>query len=250
MSTNLKYLILGRQHKLYTCAVDETDYVQVQRRFFDLEQITESMSCLSLIYDLHKGEFIFFYNRLRSFFRKEIEAQGIASGEDFIDRLDEESRMYIRDYYKNASKKLPPNNTLNHKEFRLLFPVGLKPTGKQKNGFLHTVQLYETDPNGNPWLLYIAIHPYARKVGESKLPVLITHPKSGSVIYPAMRTLLSERQREVAHLISLGMSSQEIADKLCLDQSTINNKRQQISDMADTNSMPKAIHKLLLMGLL
>jgi Response regulator containing a CheY-like receiver domain and an HTH DNA-binding domain len=250
MNTNLKYLILGRQHKLYTCAVDEADYAGVERRFFDLEQITESMNCLSLVYDLHKGEFIFFYNRLRSFFRKEIEAQGIASGEDFINRLDEESRMYIRDHYKSAGKKLPPNHTQNHKEFRLLFPVGLEPIGKQKTGFMHAAQLYETDRNGNPWLLYIAIHAYARKAGESKFPVLITHPKSGSVVYPAMRTFLSERQREVAHLVSLGMSSQEIADKLCLDQSTINNKRQQIGDITGTSSMLQAIRKLSLTGTL
>jgi hypothetical protein len=99
--------------------------------------------------------------------------------------------------------------------------------------FIFQQQILELDKEGNPWLLFglLDISPDTSSMEHIKLRVI--NYKTGKIVPFAITEQendikLSEREKEILKLVSKGMLSKEISNKLFLSIHTVNKHRQNI----------------------
>lgn len=114
-------------------------------------------------------------------------------------------------------------------------------------------QILETDPQGNIWLALSIIDVSSNQnVNEPMSSRLVNH-KTGEIISFAEVTSLFEltnREKEVLHLISTGNVSKQIADRLHISVHTVNTHRQNIIEKMDVTNTAEAIQLASRMGIL
>lgn len=121
--------------------------------------------------------------------------------------------------------------------------------------FIVQQQILELDENGNPWLLFgvFDISPNTSPLEHAKVRVI--NYKTGeivpfSIVERESDIKLSDREKEILKMASVGMLSKEISDKLFISIHTVNKHRQNIMQKMNTNNVIKAINYARKLGLL
>jgi len=121
--------------------------------------------------------------------------------------------------------------------------------------FIVQQQILELDENGNPWLLFgvFDISPNTSPLEHAKVRVI--NYKTGeivpfSIVERESDIKLSDREKEILKMASVGMLSKEISDKLFISIHTVNKHRQNIMQKMNTNNVIEAINYARKLGLL
>ena len=141
------------------------------------------------------------------------------------------------------------------KDYKHIFECRAKNAEGHYIRFIVQQQILELDENGNPWLLFgvFDISPNTSPLEHAKVRVI--NYKTGeivpfSIVERESDIKLSDREKEILKMASVGMLSKEISDKLFISIHTVNKHRQNIMQKMNTNNVIEAINYARKLGLL
>jgi len=236
--------------------VDESDYSEFSKKVRFLEILADVENSSVSVLDMNLKKYIF----LRS---------------KFIDRFDDQEGGIIHDdpsYYTSLIHHLDLPRVLDsykktfsyimtlpsgeRKDYKLILNFRQRDRfGKYLNIILQLVVL-ELDRNGNIWLVLILDDLLTDKISFSEVNYRLVNIKTGklcqfnSEMDNIKRKILSDREIEVLELVSRGFVSKEIAHKLFVSVSTVNNHRQNILDKINAANTSEAVAYARNLGLL
>lgn len=114
-------------------------------------------------------------------------------------------------------------------------------------------QILETDPDGNIWLALSIIDVSPNQNMNEPMSSRLVNHKTGEIISFAEVTSffeLTNREKEILHLISKGNVSKQIADDLHISVHTVNTHRQNIIEKMKVANTAEAIQLAARMGIL
>lgn len=240
---------------MLSCSVTEEDYLKLEQKIAKLKEMAEIENRSISLYDVNKKEFLLKVD-------KHIELLGytkndkvnINNVENYHAMIHKDDLPFLYDSEIKMYNFLKPIRSNEKKEYKLVYDYRVR----SKNGayirFLHQMVLFEVDKDFNSWILLI-ISDVLSSYPENEKPrrflfntkthkVHLFNKEAGIKSY-----LLTKREKEVIELISQGLDSKLIADKLCVSVSTINNHRQHILQKTGTRNVAQAISYLKCIGL-
>ncbi len=230
--------LMQRYHQLLESQnfdVQQLDYSIIEKHKSMLSVLGQVNKSSVSIFDLHQREHIYLSPMFAQTLHYDLE-EAEKIGNDFFD-----SKVHPEDLLKLIGEgivllelclALPPQK---QKEYKLVNEYRIK---NGKNEFVRVIeqhQILEHDPNNNIWLV-LSIMDIAPDQGldqlaksrliNFKLGELYDFPPFGFEENPS--PTLSSREKEVLALISKGLISKQIADKLYISVHTVNTHRQRI----------------------
>ncbi len=120
---------------------------------------------------------------------------------------------------------------------KVSYPTQLINSDGTARWYQHTISILTTDDMDKPHLLLKSIYDIQDHKKDSSIDFVISYVNSKNeteilveerFLPEITNTVLSEREAQVLSLISLGLTSAQIADKLCISQHTVNTHRKNI----------------------
>ena len=142
------------------------------------------------------------------------------------------------------------------KDYRLSFDFAIEPPGRKAVRLVPQVVVLELDRRANIWLVLIAndLAPPGAIGADPSRRLLNTRTGACPLFsgdgkdFP--ETDLSRRELEVLALVASGLASRDIADRLFISVSTVNNHRQRILEKLDSKSSAEAVRYAMSLGLI
>ena len=222
---------------------EDLDYSIPDSHIPFLEKVDSLDSSLITIFDLNKREHIYTsksYSPIFDFFVKETSdsnhmATTYIHPDDFYKLM--ESGIYFLKY----GFSLPVENRKDGKlvnEYRILTEQG------KYVKVIEQQMCLENDKHGNVWLALSIMDISPDQDLDSPFRSRLVNTKTSEVFMfppPDKSKMLSSREQEIIKLISEGLVSKEIADKLFISINTVNTHRQRIIEKLNVNNTAEAI---------
>lgn len=224
----------------YTCEVNETDYARFELNRNLLIKIAEVENSSLAVYDLNKKEYILADSKFDRKTGYRLNHDFHVNPDYFYELMHPEDFPFVLDTIIKTVKFLNSVPPVEKTEYKLIIDFRLLNTKGIYLRFVQQVVVLELDRNGDIWLILKLVD--LASENSSKVPSQrkLLNMKTGKltlfndeVEYPS-DTVLSKRETEVLGLISQGLNSKNIAERLFISVNTVNNHRQKI--LAKTNS--------------
>ncbi len=230
----------------------DLDYSVLERHIPYLENISELSNSVISIFDMYKKEHAFVSKNIEKVLNVNREKAMLNHNE--IDRLihpDDlmdlfEAGLYFLKYGFTA----PPEIRRDYKlvnEYRML---------NEKNKYIRVIEqqmCLENDCHGNVWLALGILDISPDQTENSPFRSRLVNILTGDVyLFPPVdkKAMLTAREKEILQLISKGLLSKEIADKLYISVNTVNTHRQRILEKLDAENAIEAIKYASKLGLI
>jgi len=235
--------------------VTEKDYKAFKPKKNLLIQLSEVENSSMSLYDMHKGEYAF----IRSKFDKQINYSFNAVFKKkpvhFFDLMPLPDLSFAIDTMIKsfAFSDQQKNNKL--KEYKLIFEFRLSDTAGNLYRFLQQCIVLEQDKIGNIWLVLILNDIIPDKPAEYGLQRKLIHIPSGEICLfkdenQRIEKFISRRETEILGLLSQGLQSKEIADRLFISVNTVNNHRQKIIEKLHVENTYEALNYAKSIGII
>lgn len=240
----------------HVCIVKESDYEKIKDKLESFKSLATVENKAISLYDLHKKKFLLKVD-------KHIELLGYTS-KDSIDidsicryheKVHSDDLPYLYDSEIKMYHFLNSIGGIEKKDFKLVYDYRVRNNRGLYVRFLHQLAILELDQYFSSWLLLIlsdVISLYPKDESPRRFllniktnRVHLFNEESGIKNY-----IITKREKEILGLIAQGFDSKEIADKLCISTSTVNNHRQHILRKTSTNSITQATIYLKCIGIL
>ncbi len=249
--------------KLYQEYSDLLDEQQFDERALDysilnhhirfLDQLDDLGNSAVSIFDLHKKDHVYISKNYAIIFGYDLEE--IKREEwDFLDRdFHPDDLIHLLKagiYFIKMGLSVPVETV---KDFKLVYDY----RRKNKNGeYIRVIEqqnVLELDKRGNVWLALSVLDISPDKDVQTPFRCRLVNSKTGELFhFPPEGDLprLSKREREVLKLISKGLISKQIADKLFISVNTVNTHRQRIIEKLNVSNTAEAIKYASELGLM
>jgi DNA-binding CsgD family transcriptional regulator len=210
------------------------------------------------VYDLYKQKHVFLSSSFGSILGWNTEKASAAAGNTYFNErthpLDLETIMEAGNYFLKFSFQINPENRKDYKfisDYRVM---------KNDGEYLRVVEqtfALELDRRGNVWLglSIIDISPDSDILTPARCRVM--NIRTGEIFYfppeteiPLPKPDLTSREKEILQLISQGLISKQIADKLYISVNTVNTHRQRIIEKLNVSNTFEAINYAHRIGLI
>lgn len=237
MAKGLHQLITMHKQNAEThrCSVTEEDYQQVEPRIKLLERLSEIENCTFSVLDMNKNVYLLKsakFKRMLGYSNPEdIENddmelfQRIIHPDDIGFVLETENDAF--DFFKNL---LPTEK----KDYKLVYDFRVKNTSGIYMRFIHQFVVLELDQTGKSWLALIVTDMISERATNEKPQRRMINIKTGKLHLfnndneCNTEKLLTLRETEVLNLISQGLDSKTISERLFISVNTVYNHRQNI----------------------
>ena len=235
------------------CSVDTEDYRRVEPKLRSVLALAEIENRAVAVYDLNTQSFLLKRDdhlALLGYLECEIPSvndyHAMIHPDDLPFLCEAELMMY---HYLHS-----PNRT-DKQDYKLVYDYRVRAADGRYIRFIHQMQLFELDRCGNSWLLLIISDLMSSFPGNEKPRRFLLNIRTKEVCLfqeecGVKRFLVTGREREILGLISQGLESSEIADRLCISLSTVNNHRQHILQKTATRNSTQAVIYLRCIGVL
>ena len=139
---------------------------------------------------------------------------------------------------------------LDPKKFKVHYNINMDSPEKGIVNTMHIIKPAVIDENGMPLLALKYIFDISDYSNETDISLTFEYvgEKSTSIYYSTSFKVeshqeISKREAEIIHYIGLGMSSKEIADKLCISIHTVNTHRKNIMKKYNVQNFQQAFYK-------
>lgn len=229
--------ILEKFNKLvdnYKCVVEEEDYEKFQLNRNLLLKIAKVENSSLTVFDLNRKQYILSDSKFESKTGYSLNHEYKVNPDHFYEMMHPDDFPFVLEtVIKTISflNDLPPQEKTDYKlivDFRLA----------DKNGkylrFIQQVVVLELDRKGGIWLVLKLVDLASDDAGNEPSQRKLLNMKSGKlhlfndIEENPSENLLSKREIEVLGLISQGLRSKNIADRLYISVNTVNNHRQKI----------------------
>ncbi len=236
--------------------VNDDDYKVLDSHIRRLEQLDVVESSILSIFDLHKKHQAYISSKYKTYFGWDLDKA--SEGTDYQDsRTHPDDLIYLLKVGIYFTKLVLSKPVENRKDYKLITDYRMLGLNNQYIRIIEQQLCLETDKNGNIWL--------GLSVTDISPDHDITTParcralnfKTGEVFYYEENTnekpeihQLSKREKEVLQMVSEGLISKEIADKLFISVNTVNTHRQRIVEKLKVSNTFEAISFAKQLGLI
>ena len=234
---------------------DIPDYTTIENSISLLERMAEVENSSIAVFDLYKKEFV----TIRSKYRDHVEADMIEAQKYgpayYISMMHPDDGPVVLDTFKKVfefSFNLPAKE---RKDYKTIFNFRLGYKGKYFH-FVQQIVTLELTPGGKIWLGLSLSDMLPENEKFEKVSRRVINLKTGKYyLFTDDDTenswqSLSARELEVLGLVSKGLISREIAERLFISVSTVNNHRQNILEKIKAANTNEAIRYARNLGLL
>jgi DNA-binding CsgD family transcriptional regulator len=230
----------------------DLDYKILDNHIPSLKLIAELSNSTIMIFDLYKREHVFLSDNISRILNLDIEK--VKGKTDYLDQQihpdDYPQLMEAGIYFLYYGFSLLPEQRKEGKlinEYRIL-------NGKGKYIRIIEQQMcLETDVHGNIWLALGIIDISPDQNVDAPFRSRLIDIRRGEVyMFPPQNkeAMLTAREKEVLVLISKGLISKQIADKLFISVNTVNTHRQRILEKLNADNAIEAIKYASKLGLI
>lgn len=230
----------------------DLDYSVLEKHIPYLKKIDELSNSAIIIFDLFRRQHIFVSNNISLIFKLDSEK---AKGETgYMDRrihpddypqLLEAGIYFLRYGFSLAPERRREGKLIN--EYRILTAKG------KYTRIIEQQMCLEIDIHGNIWLGMgiMDISPDQSEDAPFRSRLVDTY-KGEVYMFPPQNkeAMLTAREKEILHLISKGLISKQIADKLFISVNTVNTHRQRILEKLKADNAIEAIQYATKSGLI
>lgn len=236
--------------------VDDADYLEFEKKVCFLERLSEVENSSVSVVDFYKKEYIFLGSRHLEPFENTLGEFKPQDAFYYLQMVHPDDLPIVMDSYKKSFKFFLNLPEQERKDYKLILNYRQRDKfGKYLNIIVQLVVL-ELDKNGNIWLVLILDDLLPDKISFEGVNRRLIHIKTGKIclfkneLESNKKTILSTREVEVLGLVSRGLASKEIADKLFLSVNTVNNHRQNILEKVRASNTSEAVSYARNLGLL
>ncbi|MDQ1266556.1 MAG: hypothetical protein QG635_1708 [Bacteroidota bacterium] len=224
--------------------VKEEDYSILNEHIPFLERLDVIDSSAIYIIDLYKRKLHYISAKFGAFFGYDM-AKINEEGTDYIDRHvhpDDLTKLFETGFYfMKIAFQLPAQPRLDYK---LIVDYRIQNAKGEYVRIIKQQKALELDRRGNIWLALVMVDIAPEQELELPLRSRLINIRTGELYrMPAKNSLstLSNREKEILSLISKGMISRQIADKLFISVNTVNTHRQRIIEKLNVANTFEAI---------
>jgi DNA-binding CsgD family transcriptional regulator len=234
----------------------EEDYIEFEKKIVFLERLAEVENSSVIVMDFNQRKYTF----LRSKFIDPFDDPSIDhdAGDPlyYSQFIHPDDKPLVFDSYRKSFDFISSLPVTERKDYKLI----LNFRQRDKNGIYLNLILQlvvlELDRDGNIWLVLIIDDILPDRIKFTKVSRRLMNIRNGSVALfrnedrRKQKTILSSREIQVLGLVSRGFASKEIANRLFLSVSTVNNHRQNILEKISAANTSEAINYAKNLGLL
>jgi DNA-binding CsgD family transcriptional regulator len=229
------------------CKLSEKDYEVFEAKKSLLLQLSQVENSSMTVYDMYRGEYAFVQSKfdtqvcypLNEYFKKEPRY--------FFELMPYPDLNFTVDTIKRTFAFLNEIDIFKRKEYKLIFEFRLSDPAGNLYRFLQQCLVLEQDSIGNIWMVLILNDLIPNKFDNNQLMRRLLHMPTGEICLfqddnkAASKKLLSKRETEILGLLSQGLQSKEISDKLFISVNTVNNHRQKIIEKLNAENTFEAL---------
>jgi DNA-binding CsgD family transcriptional regulator len=256
----MKLTILKEKYNTLTdslhCEVSEEDYIRLAPKIESLRNMSEIENRAISLYDINTKKFLLKVD-------KHIELLGYSSKDkidisnidNYHDMIHSEDLAFLFDSEIKMYQYLNPIKSNNKKDYKLIYGYRVRSKSGDYIRFLHQLMIYEVDRQYNSWIMLVISDVLSSFAADEKPRRMVINVKTKRVHLfndeiGIKSYLITARELEILNLLSQGLDSIEIASKLNISLSTVNNHRQHILQRTATKNTVQATTYLKCIGLI
>jgi DNA-binding CsgD family transcriptional regulator len=238
------------------CKLSDKDYCEFEVKKSLLLQLSQVENSSMTVYDMHRGEYVFVQSKfdtqvcypLNEFFKKEPRY--------FFELMPYPDLKFTVDTLKRTFAFLKAIDNSKKKEYKLIFEFRLSDPAGNLFRFIQQCLVLEQDDVGNIWMVLILNDLIPNKLENSQLIRRLLHMPTGEICLfqddskTTSIKFLSKRETEILGLLSQGLQSKEISDKLFISLNTVNNHRQKIIEKLNVENTHEALRYAKTIGII
>ncbi len=258
MATDIRHQLQRHRDLMagYACHVSDADYSAFERSKALLLRLAQVENSALAVYDMNRKNYALIHSKFSSKLQFDLNAaysQGPAyffalmPPDDLAFAVDSEIRTF------EFLDSLPPDA---RKDYKLIFEFRLQDPQGRLYRFLQQNVVLEQDVAGAVWMVLILNDLIPEPSGAKPLQRSLIHMKSGrqclfeNDALTRKGRILTDRELEILGLISEGLQSRQISDRLFISVNTVNNHRQRIIEKTGTAGTAEALAYARTLGLL
>lgn len=236
--------------------VTENEYRKAKQDIKIVSKLSKIENTSVSILDLNKNRYLLIGSRFFSQSGFEIEKIKKYGPAYFVSRMKDSERDLIMYTYHRAFEFLNKLPRDEKKKYKFVINYNIKDKNGKYITIILKIAVWETDKKGNIWLIIIMDDILHITNPEKGMEAKLINMETGDSIHlwgdsaKKPKRILSKRECEILNLLATGMLSKEIADRLSISISTVNNHRQSILRKTKTQNTSEAIKYVKQLGIL
>lgn len=233
---------------------EKPDYAGFDAHIAILERMADVENSSIAIVDLYKKEFVSIKPKFSGIITFDLNLAFANGPAYYISFMHPDDIPIVLDTYRRVwdfSLSLP---IAERKDYKTIFNFRLRsPEGKYYH-FIQQLVTLELDKYGNYWLSLTLSDMLPAKTRFNKVNRRVVNMRTGKYFSfddeKRSKLMLTKRETEILGLVSHGFVSKEIADKLLVSVSTVNNHRQKILKKIKVTNTDEAVSYAKNLGLI
>jgi DNA-binding CsgD family transcriptional regulator len=229
------------------CDVDESDYHRFELVKKILLRIAEVENSSLTVYDMNKKHYLILCSRFDELIGCQLFHDSQSNPEQLFRLMHPKDIPFVLDAVIRTFQflgELPAAEKTDYKlivDFRLMNSLGIYVR------FIQQLVVLELDKNGQIWLVLKLIDLLSAEADQEPSQRKLLNIKTGKLclfrddLDQPSHKILSDRESEILGLISLGLDSRRISERLFISVNTVNNHRQNILSKTKTENTTQAI---------
>lgn len=231
----------------HQCEVDRTDYERFELNKGILMRISEVENSSLAVFDMNKKHYLILCSKFDEMIGCTLFNDHYVSPDQMFNLMHPDDIVFVTDAVIRSLDfidELPPGQKTDYK---LILDFRLRNTRGSYVRFIQQMVVLEEDRNGQIWLLLKLIDLASEKAGKEPSQRKLLNMKTGKFYlfyddpWSNSKNMLSQREAEILGLISQGLESKEISQRLFISINTVNNHRQHILSKTKTENTIQAL---------
>jgi DNA-binding CsgD family transcriptional regulator len=230
----------------YSCVVDEDDYAQFEASKRLLNRISDVENSSLAVYDLHRNQYLMYTSRFDDMFGCQL-FNNQENIEDLFALMHPKDVPFVLDTVITALNFLDHVPASQKTDYKLILDFRLRNKKNNYVRFLQQMVALNLDQEGKLWLILKVIDLISTSEDRDFSIRKMMNMKTGELCFfndtldNASGKIISKREAEVLGLISQGLGSKEISERLFISVNTVNNHRQNILSKTNTENTSHAL---------
>jgi DNA-binding CsgD family transcriptional regulator len=231
----------------FECNVTPDDYLVFEKNKNLLLRLSEVENSTMAVFDMATKRYAFARTKFEEQIQYPLTGSNDLSPEYFFQLMPLPDLQFAVDTMKKGLQFLVDVSPSEQKDYKMIFEFRLVDPAGNFYRFLQQCVVLEQDSAGRIWLVLILNDLIPNRPTHDPLLRKLIHIPSGRICLFHETTekhsnrILSKREVEILGLLSQGMQSKEISQRLFISVNTVNNHRQKIIEKLNTENTHEAL---------
>lgn len=239
-----------------SCDVSEEDYKIFEYHKKLLIQLSGVENSSMAVYDMYKGEYTFVRSKFDQQLNYPLNENYKKDPNYFMQLMPSDDLNFTLDTIKKTFAFLDSVDKDQLKDYKLIFEYRMSDPAGNLHRFLQQCVVIEQDGKGCIWMVLIINDLIPNRQNDDLLLRKVLHMPTSSIClfqdedHQKSNKFLSKRETEILGLISQGLQSKEISERLFISVNTVNNHRQKIIEKINSDNTNEALNYAKIIGII